>query len=229
MKKYLLWILIFSTLSLFPLSLYGCAKAKTDDPSSQPTAASSAANTESAEPSEAPTDSEPPEHETECNWTLEVSDTVTTEVKGYAFTCTLSIMAVKLGGTDVLGTYRGIVTLDYSYDMQQGNVSGNASGGGREVDAVIEVVAYDAEKYDSAGEAQLAQLIEYDAMAIGSLILSGSGDANETAGGAGWSTAESKTIAVPYRMAIDGGQVSIELYTTAPGASFSGLITGTPI
>ena len=170
------------------------------------------------------------EVEKECNWTMEVSDTVTAQVQGYEFTCTLAIMAVKLGGLDELGTYRGIVTLKYQYDMKQGNISANAVGEGQEIDAVIEVVKYDKEKYDeSAGNTALSELVQYDAMALGSFILSGSGKASESAGGASWSTSDSKTIPVPFRMTVDGGKLTIELYTIAPGVKFNGMITGTPI
>ena len=66
-------------------------------------------------------------------------------------------------------------------------------------------------------------------MAIGSLTLTGSGEAAESAGAASWSTSDSNTIPVPYRMAVDGGKVTIELYTIAPGVKLNGMITGTPI
>ncbi|MEL7602888.1 MAG: hypothetical protein AAGU77_07005 [Bacillota bacterium] len=209
---------------LLLLSVFGCAPAQTDTPGGQATAPVPTSPLNSPEPTPEP------EQETECNWTLEVSDTRTAKVNGYDFTCTLSIMGIKLGGTDELGTYRGLVTLDYQYAMQQGGVAGNAAGGGQEIDAVIEVVAYDEQKYDdAAGQTQLAGLVEYDAMALGNLILTGSGEAQESAGGGSWSTGESKTLSVPYRMTVDGGQVSIELYTVAPGVQFTGMITGTPV
>lgn len=170
------------------------------------------------------------EKETECNWTMEVSDTVTAKVQGYDFTCTLAIMAIKLSGQDELGTYRGTVTLKYQYDMKQGNIAGNAAGEGQEIDAIIEVVPYDKEKYDdSAGKAGLSELVEYDAMALGNFILTGGGTASESAGGASWGTSDSRTIPVPFRMAVDGGQLTIELTTVAPGVKFGGMITGTPI
>jgi hypothetical protein len=186
--------------------------------------------TESTEPTtqQAPT-TETTEAATECNWTLEVSDTQTSQVNGYDLTCTLSIMAIKLGGTDDLGAYRGIVTFDYKYDMQQGGVSGNAKGGGQEVDAIIEVVKYDEAAYDANENQALAPLMTFDGMAIGNLILKGSGVANEQAGGGSWSTEESKTVTVPYKLTVDGGQVKIRLTTVAPAATFSGMITGTPI
>lgn len=209
----------------------GCAPGKTDAPGGQADTSAPTSPLHSPAPTPEPTpEATPePEQETECNWTLEVSDTQTANVNGYDFTCTLSIMGIKLG-TDELGTYRGVVTLDYQYDMQKGNVGGNASGGGQEIDAVIEVVSYDEGKYsDAPGQTQLVGLVQYDAMALGNLLLTGSGDAEEYAGGGSWSTAESKTISVPYRMTVDGGQVRIELYTVAPGVQFSGLITGTPV
>lgn len=236
MKNRLNRIALLAIACLFILSAYGCSARKDASGEAAPSATASAAVTEppvSPLPSAMPTQvsaPESPDGETECNWTMEVSDTVTTEVNGYVFTCTLAIMAVKLGGTDELGTYRGLVTLDYQYDMRQGSVAGNAAGGGQEIDAIIELVSYDEQKYDeAAGRTQLAELVEYDAMALGNLILTGSGEANESAGGASWSTGDGKTMPVPYRMAVDGGQVTIELYTTAPGAKFTGMITGTPI
>jgi hypothetical protein len=190
----------------------------------------SASTTESTVPTteQAPT-TVTTEAATEANWTLEVSDTQTSQVNGYDLTCKLSIMAVKLGGTDELGTYRGLVTFDYEYDMKKGGVSGNAKGGGQEVDAIIEIVKYDEAAYDPNLDPALASLTTFDAMAIGNLILKGSGNATEQAGGGTWSTGESKTVTVPYKLGVLGGQVRITLTTVAPGATFSGMITGTPI
>lgn len=227
MKRHAYRSLLF-LMACLVLAISGCAPAKTDAAgNSVPTPPlSSPAPTLEPTPEATPE----PENETECNWTLEVSDTQTAKVNGYDFTCTLSIMGIKLGGTDELGTYRGLVTLDYQYDMQKGNVGGNAAGGGQEIDAVIEVVPYDEGKYsDAPGQTQLAGLVEYDAMALGNLLLTGSGEATQTAGGASWNTAESKTISVPYRLTVEGGQVRIELYTVAPGVQFAGMITGTPV
>lgn len=213
--------------------LFLCACSPQDQTGENTSHASSASveqeETNTASNEEAET-SEESTAEVECNWTLEVSDTVTTQLNGYDFKCTLAIMAVKLGGKDELGTYRGIVTIKYQYDMKQGNVAGNAAGEGQEIDAVIEVVQYEEQAYNEAtGQTDLAELVQYDAMAIGNLVLTGSGEAAESAGGASWSTSNEKTIPVPYRMAVDGGKVTIELYTIAPGVKFNGMITGTPI
>jgi hypothetical protein len=219
----------------------GGGTAPTSSPATAPVASSSpaaAAGTTSqastvqapaVEPAEPSGPAEPAEPATEANWTLEVSDTRTTEVNGYDLTSTLSIMAIKLGGRDELGTYRGLVTFDYTYDMQRGSVSGKAAGAGQEVDAIIEVVRYDREALDAAGSGALSDLAELDAMAIGKLILTGRGTANEQAGGASWGTADGGTVQVPYRLTVDGGQVRITLDGVAPGATFSGTITGTPI
>lgn len=131
---------------------------------------------------------------------------------------------------DELETYRGTVTLEYKYDMVNGNISGNSSGSGQELDAVIEVVGYDDDKYmEMAGKVDLSSLVAYDAMALGSFILTGSGEVHEQGGGASWSTSDSKTLSAPFRMSVDGGQVVIELYTIAPNANFKGMITGAPV
>jgi hypothetical protein len=165
---------------------------------------------------------EPDETEpVECNWTLEVSDTQTGIVNGYNFTCKLTIMAVKLDGKDATGKYSGLATIEYVYDMQQGDISGNASGGGQDNYAEIEIVAYTVEE-------PLAPLGVYDATSKGSFIFVGSGDAYESAGDASWSTAESKALEVPYTMEVNGGQVRILLPSIAPDMVFTGIITGTP-
>lgn len=240
--------LILGTACLFVAVVAGCGRdrnagpasggggtAPTSSPATAPVAspppAAATGTTSQASTVQAPAaePTEPPEPATEANWTLEVSDTRTTEVNGYDLTCTLSIMAVKLGGRDELGTYRGLVTFDYAYDMQRGSVSGKAKGAGQEVDAIIEVVRYDRETFDAAGSGALSELAEIDAMAIGKLILTGSGTANEQAGGASWGTADGGTVHVPYRLTVDGGQVRITLDSVAPGATFSGTIVGTPI
>jgi hypothetical protein len=225
--RYLIIIAVAGLLFLCACSPQAQAGENTSQASS---ASAQQEETNTASKEEAAAASEESSAEVECNWTLEVSDTVTTQLNGYDFKCTLAIMAVKLGGKDELGTYRGIVTLNYQYDMKQGNVAGNAAGEGQEIDAVIEVVQYEEQAYNEAtGQTDLAELVQYDAMAIGSLALTGSGEATESAEGASWSTSDKKTIPVPYRMAIDGGKVTIELFTIAPGVKFNGMITGTPI
>jgi hypothetical protein len=239
-KKYTFRALLLFAAGLVVLSAAGCGAAqKAASDSGGQTPQTAVASTVSEPTTEAPTtESTSPTTEpaptttttegaTEANWTLEVSDTQTAKISGYDFTCTLSIMAVKLGGTSDLGTYRGTVTFDYEYNMKQGNISGNAKGSGQQVDAVIEVVAYDVEKY-AAGD-PLAPLTEFDGMALGSLILKGSGVSNEQAGGATWSTGESRTINTPYKLTVEGGQVQIILTGIAPGTAFQGMITGTPI
>ena len=105
------------------------------------------------------------------------------------FTCTLSVMAIKLGGMDSNGSYRGIVTLDYQHGMKKDKVSGSASGGGQEIDAIIEIIPYDSQAYDdAAGCPELTELITYDAMGLGHFILSGGGEVTEKAGGGSWNT-----------------------------------------
>jgi hypothetical protein len=56
----------------------------------------------------------------------------------------------------------------------------------------------------------------------------GSGIAKEQANGASWSTSNSKAVAVPYRLLVEGGQVTVELPSIAPGVQFKGMLTGTP-
>ena len=168
--------------------------------------------------------------EAECVWTLEINDTESAEVNGYTFTCTLAVIALKPGGTDELGVYSGAAHISYQYQTAKGSVSGSAAGEGHDLYAAIEVVPYRSDAYDAAaGAPVLTELVAYDAMALGELLLSGSGEARQTAGGASWSTADTKTVAAPYRIALDGGQVRLELYTIAPGLYFTGMITGEPI
>lgn len=168
--------------------------------------------------------------EVECNWTLVVSDTVTMELSGSVFTCKLEIIAIKLGGMDELGVYEGTVNLWYQYEMHQGNVTGSATGEGQDIQAVIEVLPYQAERYDAAANnGALAELVDFDSMAIGEFSLSGGGNVEESANGANWGKEEEKTITLPYRLAVDGGQIRMELYTIAPGMIFTGLVSGEPV
>ena len=165
----------------------------------------------------------------ECLWTLRIDQTVETELNGYALTATLTVLAVKLGGMDEFGAYSGTAYIRYSMHMAQGSVSGTASGEGKDLYASIEVVPYQTDAYDLAGgRPELTELIDYDAMALGEFVLTGVGNAEETSGGASWSTQESKAVPAPYRVTVDGGQVSLELYTVLPGAVFTGMITGEP-
>lgn len=166
----------------------------------------------------------------ECLWTLKIDQTVETELNGYAFTGTLTVLAVKLGGTDAFGVYSGTAHIQYAMHTAQGSVSGAASGEGQDLYAAIEVVPYQSDAYDLAGgQPELSELVAYDAMALGEFLLTGVGNAVETSGGASWSTQESKAVPAPYRMTVDGGQVRLELYTVIPGAVFTGMITGEPI
>lgn len=166
----------------------------------------------------------------ECLWTLSVDQTVETELNGYAFTGTLTVIAVKLGGTDEYGMYTGTVHLQYAMHMARGSVSGDATGQGQDLYAAIEVVPYTSAAFDAAGGLpELTELVAYGAMALGEFLLTGTGDATQTSGGASWSTQDSKAVPAPYRMSVDGGQVRLELYTVLPGVVFTGMITGEPI
>lgn len=168
--------------------------------------------------------------EVECDWTLAVNDTVKTKSNGYDLTCTLKIDAVKAGGISETGTYVGAASISYEYDMQRGDVAGNAAGAGQDANAKVAVTSYDAAAYSDAGpdNGALAPVVEYDAMALGSFAFTGTGLSQESAGGAQWSEEKGNTTQVPFRMAVDGGQVSVELPSIAPNVVFEGTITGTP-
>ena len=187
---------------------------------------------------ESATASEEPEQSKElaCNWTLSVDDTQTVKVNGYTMTCTLQISAVKEGGTDTLGSYTGSAALSYTYDMQKGNVKGNADGKGQDQNVSFEMVAYNVNAYSDHGVTlkqgdlpPLAPLTDEETMGLGMFALTGSGTSKESAGSGSWSTEDSKTIQVPFKIAVGGGEAIIELPTIAPGAVFKGTVTGTPI
>lgn len=170
--------------------------------------------------------------EVECDWTLTVNDTVSTKVNGYDFKCTLSVNVTKIGGKNDIGIYGGTVKLSYEYKMQSQGVTGNAVGSGQDLNSVITVVPYEVDKFSDfgvkSGNSPLAPLIEYDTMALGNFNLTGNGISKESARGAEWSKQESKTISVPYKIAIDGGQAALELPSIAPDIKFKGVLTGTP-
>jgi hypothetical protein len=225
MKKCFRQTFLAALLCIMMITATGCGSDPAPSASSGTPAPSSSSDSTTPEAS-ASAESE----EVECNWLLEVSDTQTSKVNGYDFTCTLTISAEKSGGKDEMGSYTGTASIQYEYKKSSGGISGNAEGSGQDNNAVFDVVAYDVEQFaDAAGPDPLAPLIPSDTMALGSLNLTGTGLANESAGGADWSTSDSKTVAAPFRMAVDGGQVIIELYTIAPGVLFKGILTGTPI
>jgi hypothetical protein len=174
--------------------------------------------------------------EVECNWTLSVDDTETIKVNGYEMTCTIQIDAVKEGGTDIMGTYAGSAALIYEYDMQKGNVQGNAKGKGKDQNVSFDMVAYDVNAYSNHGVTLkkgdlplLPPLTEQDAMGLGIFALTGGGNSKESVGSASWSTGESKIVQVPFKIAVGGSQAVIQLPTIAQGAIFKGIVTGTPI
>jgi hypothetical protein len=217
-------------------ALTACGSAPSGNaPSSDAPPSGSPRQTAPAE-SDAPTESGPPadtetpdgSEEVECSWSLDVDDTISTKVNGYDFQCRLEIHAVKSGGTDDLGTYSGTMSITYEYQMQNGNVSGNASGSGQDANAVLEFTVYDKEQYTDEANTELAPLVEYDAMSFGSFSVTGSGFSEEQAGGGSWSTDDSKTVAVPYQILIDGGQVTVNLPSLV-STPFSGMVTGTPL
>jgi len=166
----------------------------------------------------------------ECLWTLSIDQTVETELNGYAFTGTLTVLAIKLGGTDEFGIYTGTAHIRYIMHKAQGTVTGEATGEGQDLYASIEIVSYQSDVYDAAGgQPELTELVAYDAMALGEFLLAGVGTATETSGGASWSKEQSTAVPAPFRMTVDGGQVRLELYTVVPGVVFTGMITGEPI
>lgn len=243
-KSFKTWMLVLIA-CFFLSSSTGCTR---NDSSSGNKEASSNPNTQQASPSQkpgedkaAPGDEKAENNkpaadktqEIECDWTLTVDDTVSTKVNGYDFKCTLNVKATKIGGKNDIGAYGGTVKLTYEYKMQNQGVTGNATGSGQDPNIVIDVVPYDVAKYSDFGteggkNAPLAPLIEYDTMALGNFNLTGSGLSKESSGGAEWSKQESKTIAVPYKIAVEGGQVVIELPSIAPNIKFKGMLTGTP-
>lgn len=164
--------------------------------------------------------------EVECNWTLSVNDTISTKLNGYDFECTLQINATKDGGIEETGTYTGEVSLTYEYKMENQGVKGNAVGSGQDSAVVFELITYDDSKKDDL--LPLAQLVEYDVMATGNFNLIGTGISNESAGGGSWSKEESKATEMPFKIAVDGGQVDVELPSLVPGIYFKGMLTGTP-
>jgi len=227
------WILLL-TVGLILLSMAGCGRTKNIDD----TMTSDSQDEEFIQPEQdseendkeienTEEDSEPKNaQEVECNWTLNVNDTISTKVNGYDFECTLQINATKNGGIEETGTYTGDVSLSYEYRMENQGIQGNTTGSGHDSAVVFELVTYDDNKEDEL--LPLAQLVEYDVMATGSFNLIGTGISNESAGGGSWSKEESKATEMPFKIAVDGGQVDVELPTLIPNMYFNGMLTGTP-
>lgn len=229
------WFLLL-VVGLILLSMAGCGRTKNNDSTmtSQNQDNESAQSEQDPEENNQEDESKSPEEENvsnnnqevECIWTLSVNDTITTKLNGYDFECTLQINAIKDGGIEETGTFAGEASLNYEYKMENQGITGNAIGTGQDPSLIIDLVIYDNESEEDL--LPLANLVEYDAMATGNFNLIGGGLANESAGGASWSKEESKTIAVPYKIAVDGGQVDIELPSLVPNIYFKGMLTGTP-
>lgn len=178
----------------------------------------------------------------EADWTLSVDDTIKKEIEGISITYTLTLDAVKHGGTTDLGSYTGTVTLKQIMDVKGlSNQFVTMKGG---VDAELhadnvqlEFAAYDREKYDSFGMTEgggpLSLLTEPDGMALGAFTMSGKGnfdvsaDASQNMHGGAKFSSDGKGELI-YKVSLEGGQVTVSIPQLNLPDSFKGMITGVP-
>lgn len=178
----------------------------------------------------------------EADWTLSVDDTIKKDIEGISIAYTMTLDAVKHGGTTDLGYYTGTATLKQKMDVKGLSNQFVAMKGGVDTelraDSVqLEFVMYDREKYDSFGltkeENPLSSLTEPDGMALGAFTMSGNGNFDVSADAPQNVHAEIKfskdgTGELSYKISLEGGQVTVSIPQLNLPDSFKGMITGVP-
>ena len=126
----------------------------------------------------------PEEELLEYDWTIAVDDEVVLN-KGSRVCLQSFLNAVKEGGIDTMGEYRGTALLTVSADLSTFNLppdmpvqlTGNVAGEGKDDDASFTVVSYDPEKIEWPptidGEPRVASLVEQNGMAYGAFNMAG--------------------------------------------------------
>ncbi len=172
----------------------------------------------------------------ECDWTMEVHDTVETNLNGAIIVYTLDIDAVKNGGTDDIGSYQGTLHLKQDHKLPPEAIGVNY----KEFDEKsfsFELAPYKSDEYADygleKGVAPVAPLIQYDSMCLKDQNLNGRWhydvvDAEDPAIRVSNDDATNATVKI--KMVVEGGQVKIDIvfpFQKVPG--FKGMITGSPV
>lgn len=176
-------------------------------------------------------------------WVISVNDTQKTKVTmdggdgsvTYDLTVTLNLNVSKAAQNSPLGTYTGTANIKYSYNLNRGAYGGNADGSVSDGNAQVKLENFERERYDDdrwgdelaplVPQDELASLIAYETMAIGSFNISGEGKVNEwTANGGQWSGSGSGAEPVYFKLGVLNGIVDVELPRLAPGVTFMGTL-----
>lgn len=175
----------------------------------------------------------------EADWTLQVDDSIEMNIEGIKIKYTLTLNAIKQGGTTDVGIYTGTADLTQKMDAtglskQMVQVTGGVETNLRDDNAKIEIVTFDREKYDDFGNADgeppVSLLSEADGMALGAFMMSGKGEGTVSA----FAPFISRSVALggdgtgkmAYKINIEGGQVTVSIPMLGLPDSFHGMITG---
>ncbi|MGI6152129.1 MAG: hypothetical protein ACOYIR_09320 [Christensenellales bacterium] len=176
----------------------------------------------------------------ECNWVLKVDHTIPVTTDGLTVNYTLVLIAQKVGGTDVYGTYEGAAYIASVLDASNLSNEFFEVTGGFDLQAYandlsFELVPYDIEEYSRYGIAEddipLAPLVRYESMALLSPEMTGGGVLNPYVLGdnvtAGYYDTACGTAPVAMKIVVNSGKVEV----TVPSLtyeSFKGLLLGEP-
>lgn len=252
MKTPALRLLIALVLPLL-LLLSGCDSKSTGAAASSSATAStavasasgtSAASTDSnSGTSLKPKVSATPNGPVDCNWLLSVNQTIPKTENGLTTNYTLTLVAQKSGGQDVYGAYKGAAYVNVSLDASNlsnevMSVLGGFNMTAYSFDVSFSMTPYDIESYSSYGlkdgEPPLAPLVQYESMALISPMMTGSGTLNPSVSGAqgehgGINQAAQGTAAIPMKITVNSGKVTVSVPSFNMGNSFSGTLLGTPV
>ena len=182
----------------------------------------------------------------ECNWFLKVDETIPVKSEGgFTTDYTLVLIAVKEGGTDVTGTYEGAVYIGCKLDISEFSNGIIDMSGGFDIEAygndvVFDIVPYNGDTYVDyglkEGELGLAPLLSYETMALLSPEMTGTGIIDPSIQGkpegsvsAEFNESVSSKVPVPIKIAIQSGNVTVELPTFKIGRTFKGQVLGIPL
>lgn len=181
----------------------------------------------------------------ECNWVMKVDQTIPVKYRdGTTVDYTLVFIAIKEGGTDVLGTYHGAFclrsTLDLSkYSNEAVEMKGGFDAYGFGNNVTFEVVSYDIGKYAKYGMGDdkpgIPHLIKFETMATFTHEVEGVGMLNPFIKAKNPEVEESVNVAgggsasVPIKIGIESGKVLINFPTLNIGQSFQGWVLGEPL
>lgn len=178
----------------------------------------------------------------DCDWTLHVDQTIPIESDGMTVNYTLVLIAQKIGGTDVYGTYEGAAYIGTSLDASNLSNAFIDVTGGFDMHAFannlsFELVPYDIEAYSrydvGEGEAPIAPLVSYESMALISPEMTGGGVLNPNVTdiqgmNMGYEAEAFGTEAVTMKITVNSGMVQVVVPSFNISHSFEGRLLGDP-